>query len=250
MLEEATDENIINIITKPDATNEQKIKILRGATNENKDNHTAHLIYIDKVEGTAVPPAAKETEQTGPKGTFITPDVETPEFEEPKEALAGKAPVADIKQQPAGATSQTGFSAASRPKKKHNPLPLIAGAVVIATIAVAATFFMKTGKGNEAAAGQNTTKTTQQAQNPKVVKHQPKKRQGRKTPEAKVVEKKSAEANHEPNKGKEEKFSAAKFKELATKQPAEKSTSAKPTKSEPQGASATNTTQQNPDQTK
>lgn len=51
MLEEASDENILNIITKPNATDEQKLEMLRNVTEENKDNHTAHLIHIDKVEG-------------------------------------------------------------------------------------------------------------------------------------------------------------------------------------------------------
>lgn len=49
MLEEASDENILNIITKPNATDEQKLEMLRNVTEENKDNHTAHLIHIDKV---------------------------------------------------------------------------------------------------------------------------------------------------------------------------------------------------------
>ena len=50
MLEEASDENILNIITKPNATDEQKLEMLRNVTEENKDNHTAHLIHIDGVE--------------------------------------------------------------------------------------------------------------------------------------------------------------------------------------------------------
>lgn len=53
MLEEASDENILNIITKPNATDEQKLEMLRNVTEENKDNHTAHLIHIDGVEGDA-----------------------------------------------------------------------------------------------------------------------------------------------------------------------------------------------------
>ena len=155
MLEEATDENILNIITMPDKTDEEKLEMLRKVTEENKDNHTAHLIHINKVEGAVVTPPAVEAEQ-GPKGILITPD------EEPKEAPASKAPVASIKQQPAVAPSQTGFSAASQPKKKRNPLLLIAGAVVIAAIAVAATFFPKTGKGDEAVARQDGAVTESQ----------------------------------------------------------------------------------------
>lgn len=50
MLEQSTDDNILNIITKPNATDKQKLEMLRNVTEENKDNHTAHLIYIDKVE--------------------------------------------------------------------------------------------------------------------------------------------------------------------------------------------------------
>ena len=54
MLEEATDENILNIITMPDKTDEEKFEMLRKVTEENKDNHTAHLIHINKVEGAVV----------------------------------------------------------------------------------------------------------------------------------------------------------------------------------------------------
>lgn len=50
MLEQSTDDNILNIITKPNVSDEQKLEMLRRVTEENKDNHTAHLIYIDKVE--------------------------------------------------------------------------------------------------------------------------------------------------------------------------------------------------------
>ena len=123
MLEEATDENILNIITKPDATNEQKIEILRGATDENKDNHTAHLIYIYKVEGTVVPPTVKDAEQTGPKGTFITP-----EFDAPRTAIGTKQPLVQ--------------------KKKRSNNILTIGVLIIAAIAVTCIFFLKFGKDN------------------------------------------------------------------------------------------------------
>ena len=71
MLEEMSDENILNIITKPDASNEQKIEILRGATDENKDNHTACLIYINKVKGAA----AVEPADSGIEWTFVTTEL-------------------------------------------------------------------------------------------------------------------------------------------------------------------------------
>lgn len=74
MLEQSTDENILNIITKPNSTDEEKLEMLRSVTEENKDNHTAHLIHIEKVIGVnplqaPVPPRLQE-----PKGTFVTPE--------------------------------------------------------------------------------------------------------------------------------------------------------------------------------
>ena len=74
MLEEATDENILNIITMPGKTDEEKIEMLRNVTEENKDNHTAHLIYINKVEKAMSPSIEEETVTSEPKGTLITPD--------------------------------------------------------------------------------------------------------------------------------------------------------------------------------
>ena len=241
MLEEATDENILNIITMPDKTDEEKLEMLRKVTEENKDNHTAHLIHINKVEGAVVYHPAAEAEQ-GPKGTLITPD------EEPKEAQTYNPP----------AIVAPGLPSASQPKKKRNPLLLIAGAVVIAAIAVAATFFPKTGKGDEAVARQDTTivNTTETHELKPVAP--PRKEQAEKTSEAKAAENDSANAKPESKKTKEEPSSVNKFMEplknlpgkgsLAAKPHQPEATSAKPTEPGPQGASATNTTQQNPDQ--
>lgn len=64
MLEQAEDEEIVNILSlsRPDA---DKIEILRGATKDNKDNHSAHLIRIvdireKKVTRTPVPEPVSE----------------------------------------------------------------------------------------------------------------------------------------------------------------------------------------------
>lgn len=46
MLEQSTDDNILNIITKKCVKNKQKVEMLRSVTSENKDNHTAHIIYV------------------------------------------------------------------------------------------------------------------------------------------------------------------------------------------------------------
>lgn len=108
MLEEASDENILNIITKPNATDEQKLEMLRNVTEENKDNHTAHLIHIDKVEGDASI-ASNEESHSPVKGIWITPDF-------------------------------------NKPKKKRKVWPWIVGIAVIAVIAAAASFFMCRGK--------------------------------------------------------------------------------------------------------
>lgn len=138
MLEEATDENILNIITKPDAPNEQKLEMLRRVTEDNKDNHTAHLIYIDKVEGAVVPTA----QSSQPKDTQIIP-----EHRESATRTASPQP-------------------AARPTKKRGIFPLIALAVVITAIAVAA---MRTGKGDGKAVQIDTTEvsSSKQAAGPK-----------------------------------------------------------------------------------
>lgn len=73
MLEQASDENILNIITKPDATNEQKIEILHGATDENRDNHTANIIYIENVIGVPVTQNVSQT-TSEPHGVWIAPE--------------------------------------------------------------------------------------------------------------------------------------------------------------------------------
>lgn len=106
MLEEASDENILNIITKPNATDEQKLEMLRNVTEENKDNHTAHLIHIDGVEGVS---ATITSTSSGVSGTWITPEF-------------------------------------NKPKKKRKVWPWIVGIAVIAVIAAAASFFMCGGK--------------------------------------------------------------------------------------------------------
>lgn len=110
MLEEASDENILNIITKPNATDEQKLEMLRNVTEENKDNHTAHLIHIDKVEGDASI-ASNEESHSPVKGIWITPDF-------------------------------------NKPKKKRKVWPWIVGIAIIAVIAAAASFFMCGGKNS------------------------------------------------------------------------------------------------------
>lgn len=49
MLEQTTDDNLLNIISNPKRTDKEKLETLRMVTEDNKDNHTAHLIRIDKV---------------------------------------------------------------------------------------------------------------------------------------------------------------------------------------------------------
>lgn len=109
MLEETSDENILNIITKPNATDEQKLEMLRNVTEENKDNHTAYLIHIDKVEVDASI-ASNEESHSPVKGIWITPDF-------------------------------------SKTKKKRKVWPWIVVIAIIAVIA-AASFFMCGGKNN------------------------------------------------------------------------------------------------------
>lgn len=77
MLEESTDENILFVITKPGITNEEKVEMLRNVTEDNKDNHTAHLIYINKVEGRTanVVPACNHVPTASPTSIIKKPMV-------------------------------------------------------------------------------------------------------------------------------------------------------------------------------
>lgn len=114
MLEQSTDDNILNIITKPNATDEQKLEMLRNVTEENKDNHTAHLIHIDKVEESMVSSEpidnASSEQHTKINGILIKPKFRKP--------------------------------------NKRKVLFVIIGVVVIAIIAVVVSFFFYGGKHN------------------------------------------------------------------------------------------------------
>lgn len=74
MLEETSDDNLLFIITNPKTSDKEKTEMLREVTKENKDNHTAHLIHINKVEGKVVPSAASRL--STPQGTWVTPEPE------------------------------------------------------------------------------------------------------------------------------------------------------------------------------
>ena len=120
MLEEATDENILNIITMPDKTDEEKIEMLRKVTEDNKDNHTAHLIYINKVEGRIIPIVNKGNSNAKEKGMWITPEYE-------------------------------------KPKKRKKRIWLVCLAIV-AVLAVVASFFLGRGKLIPEVTGADSTK--------------------------------------------------------------------------------------------
>lgn len=49
MLEQTNDENLLYIITKPGSNDNDKVRMLRQVTADNKDNHTAHIIKVDSV---------------------------------------------------------------------------------------------------------------------------------------------------------------------------------------------------------
>lgn len=50
MLEQTSDDNLLYILNRLDTSLENTVEMLRDITSENKDNHTAHLIYIEAVE--------------------------------------------------------------------------------------------------------------------------------------------------------------------------------------------------------
>ena len=72
MLEQSTDDNILNIITKPNVSDEHKLEMLRQVTEENKDNHTAHLVYISSVANSVVEDLSVCTSSTESKGVLIS----------------------------------------------------------------------------------------------------------------------------------------------------------------------------------
>ena len=65
MLERASDEEIVNILSMQRSLKE-KIGILQGATKDNKDNHTAHLIRVDAIleESEEAVPVVSEPDET------------------------------------------------------------------------------------------------------------------------------------------------------------------------------------------
>ena len=72
MLEQSTDDNLLYIITKSNASDEDKMEMLRNVTSENKDNHTAHLIHVlDVKDVLAVNGDRKESE---PVGALVIPE--------------------------------------------------------------------------------------------------------------------------------------------------------------------------------
>lgn len=75
MLEQTTDENLLFIVTNPKSSDKEKIEMLRNVTEENKDNHTAHLIRIDKVEGRI---SFAPQQSSEPQGVLINPQPEKP----------------------------------------------------------------------------------------------------------------------------------------------------------------------------
>lgn len=76
MLEQTTDENLLFIITNKKKSDKEKVEMLREVTKDNKDNHTAHLVYINKVEGYT--PVMNTPPSSSPQGTWITPLQEKP----------------------------------------------------------------------------------------------------------------------------------------------------------------------------
>jgi PPM family protein phosphatase len=127
MLEEATDENILNIITMPSKTDSEKIEMLRNVTEENKDNHTAHLICIDSVYGTN---EAKESQVQNFSECIQGTLVET-EFEDNNTPASPKISAKNGKM-----------------RTKRNIVPLIVCIAILAAIIAGITFF-NSSKNND-----------------------------------------------------------------------------------------------------
>ncbi len=92
MLEQSTDDNILNIITKPNTTDVEKLEMLRSVTEENKDNHTAHLIHIEKVVGANPAPKPIPARSQEPQGVLVNPDFATSSSADPSPSTTPRQP--------------------------------------------------------------------------------------------------------------------------------------------------------------
>lgn len=81
MLEETEDENLLNIFSDSDTTDEEKREILVKVTEDNRDNHSAYIIHVTGV-----------TEDTKENDTPCTTQEESTE-EEPNERFVAPQPV-------------------------------------------------------------------------------------------------------------------------------------------------------------
>ncbi len=77
MLEQTSDDNLLFIVTNPNAQDREKVEMLREVTEENSDNHTAHLIKVEKVEGT---PAAQPPVYRKPSTSSDKPQSNEPSY--------------------------------------------------------------------------------------------------------------------------------------------------------------------------
>lgn len=129
MLEQSTDDNILNIITKPNTTDVEKLEMLRSVTEENKDNHTAHLIHIEKVVGANPAQASVHPRsQEEPQGVLVTPDFATP-------------PLATTPHSAAPSPSTT-----PRQPKRRNLLPWLLVALLLVIIAAGVSYVLLADK--------------------------------------------------------------------------------------------------------
>lgn len=86
MLEQTTDENLVNVITKSGVPNKEKIEQLRSLTEENSDNHTAHLIYIDRVKGIEMQSTPVSASKE-PKGMWVNVNMPVAKSKQDKKYL-------------------------------------------------------------------------------------------------------------------------------------------------------------------
>lgn len=148
MLEEMTDENILNILSMTDKDDVQKRDILRRLTTGSKDNHTAHIIRVVSVE---------DEEATGSGPSSIPGE----EKSGGNDTLAAQAP------QPTGEQvredSSEGPSSAPEPQPSEEPRPgrkkgkawlWVLLILVVCCLAAAAYFFL--GRGNCPSAPEST----------------------------------------------------------------------------------------------
>lgn len=150
MLESMTNDALCQLLSSKDS-NEDKRTHLIEATQHNKDNHSAYLIYIDAVTKEVGDAALPNDEQTS-KDNALNIKPQAPATDLDDVAIVEEQPLAatPIEEAPVIGRPVRTNARPSRPKSAFNPKWLLVLVVALVIVAVASVFYMKSLKHNDA----------------------------------------------------------------------------------------------------